>query len=468
MKLFSPFVLASFAAILPRGYATRTCDVHGKPYHIDHTISRDVCVIGGGSTGTYAAIRLKDAGKSVAVIEKVDQLGGHTQTYIDPATGIPVNLGVVVFHNTSLVLEYFARLNVSLTAVDLSASGGYVEYNDFRTGQIASNYTPSNPLPGLATYGAQLAKYPYVETGFDLPYPVPEDLLLSFGDFVEKYSLQSAMPFIYNFAQGLGDITSLSTLYVFKNFGSDILRMIANGGFLTAALGNNGLLYQSALAVLGTDVYLNSTIMAMDRSGRDHATIVVKTPTKRVEMQCKKIVFTIPPKLNNLHGFDLSYNETELFKKFKNTGYYTGLIRNSGIPDNTSVTNIGADTPFNSPTLPGIYSLTQTGIPGVVEFKYGSADSLNNTFVKQDILAATKRLQVIGKNASAEPELAIYYSHTPFECHVSAEEIKNGFYKKLIALQGQRRTWYTGGAFHTHDSSLLWAFTEALIPSILA
>ncbi|RDW92245.1 hypothetical protein BP5796_01639 [Coleophoma crateriformis] len=468
MKSFPSFVLASLAAILSRGYATSTCDVNGKHYQVADTISRDVCVIGGGSTGTYAAIRLKDAGKSVAVIEKVDQLGGHTQTYIDPATGVPVNLGVAVFHNTSLVLEYFARLNVSLTSIGISGGGASIVYNDFRTGLIASNYTPSNPAPGLAAYGAQLAKYPYVETGFDLPYPVPEDLLLSFGDFVEKYSLQSAMPFIYGFAQGLGDISSLPTLYVFKNFGSDILRLIATGGFLTTTLHNNGLLYQSAQAVLGKDVYFNSTVMTMDRSGRDHATIVVKTPTGMVEMQCKKIVFTIPPKLNNLHGFDLSHNETKLFQKFKNTGYYTGLVRNSGIPDNTSVTNIGADTRFNSPTLPGLYGLSQVGIPGLVDFKYGGASSLSDAFVKQDILAATKRLQVVGKNESAEPEVAVFYSHTPFECHVSAEEIKNGFYKKLIALQGQRRTWYTGGAFHTHDSSLLWAFTEELIPSILA
>lgn len=468
MKSTRSFIVASTVVLFSLGYSTSTCNVHGKPFQVDDTISRDVCVIGGGSTGSYAAIRLKDAGKSVAVIEKVGQLGGHTQTYIDPVTGFPVDVGVIVFHNTSLVLEYFARLNVSLTAAGTSDGSSITEYNDFRTGAIISNYTPSDPTAGLEAYGAQLAKYPYVETGFDLPYPVPEDLLLSFGEFVVKYSLQSATPFISSFAQGLGDILSLPTLYVFKNFGSDILRLIATGGFLTTALHDNSLLYQSALAVLGQDVYLNSTVMAMDRSGKDYATIIVEAPTKTVQMQCNKIVFTIPPKLNNLHGFDLSRNETELFRKFKNTGYYTGVIRNAGIPDNTSVTNVGVDTPYNLPPLPAIYGLSQTGIPGLINVKYGSADTVSDKFVMQDILAATKRLQVVGKNESAEPELAAYYSHTPFECHVSAEHIREGFYKKLIALQGQRRTWYTGGAFDTHDSSLLWKFTDGLIPSILA
>jgi hypothetical protein len=46
--------------------------------------------------------------------------------------------------------------------------------------------------------------------------------------------------------------------------------------------------------------------------------------------------------------------------------------------------------------------------------------------------------------------------------------IKAGFYRKLYALQGRNRTFYTGAAFHTHDSSLLWQFTEALLPRITA
>lgn len=44
-------------------------------------IERDVAIIGGGSAGTYAAVRLKDLGKSVIVIEKDVVLGGHTDTY---------------------------------------------------------------------------------------------------------------------------------------------------------------------------------------------------------------------------------------------------------------------------------------------------------------------------------------------------------------------------------------------------
>ena len=44
-------------------------------------IERDVAIIGGGSAGTYTAVRLRDMEKSVVVIEKDIVLGGHTDTY---------------------------------------------------------------------------------------------------------------------------------------------------------------------------------------------------------------------------------------------------------------------------------------------------------------------------------------------------------------------------------------------------
>ena len=86
-------------------------------------VHRDVCIIGGGSTGTYSAIRLHDSGQSVLVIEAQDRLGGHTETYTDPATNETIDIGVQVFHNISIVKDYFARFNIPPMNAPLTSPG---------------------------------------------------------------------------------------------------------------------------------------------------------------------------------------------------------------------------------------------------------------------------------------------------------------------------------------------------------
>jgi flavin-dependent dehydrogenase len=98
------------AAALPSQYS----DFKLEDYNFTDVITRDVCIVGGGSTGTYAAIRLLDLGKSVVVVEHKDRMGGHTQTYTDPQTGRPVEIGVLEFHNLDIVKNYFKHFNIPL------------------------------------------------------------------------------------------------------------------------------------------------------------------------------------------------------------------------------------------------------------------------------------------------------------------------------------------------------------------
>lgn len=113
------------------------------------TITVDVCIVGGGSTGTYSAVRLSEAfGKTVVVIEKTGRLGGHTETYIDPVTTFPVDYGVFGWHNISLVTDYFARLGVGLSAVPLS-NPFTTAFIDLKTGKVVPNYAPPDPIAGL-------------------------------------------------------------------------------------------------------------------------------------------------------------------------------------------------------------------------------------------------------------------------------------------------------------------------------
>jgi hypothetical protein len=91
-----------FGSILP---VLSTSPINGRDhFSAADTIIVDVCIVGGGSTGTYSAVRLsQDLGKSVVVVEKEGVLGGHTNTYIDPVTKFPIDYGVQASHNLSVV-----------------------------------------------------------------------------------------------------------------------------------------------------------------------------------------------------------------------------------------------------------------------------------------------------------------------------------------------------------------------------
>ncbi|MCJ1238349.1 hypothetical protein MMC14_006338 [Varicellaria rhodocarpa] len=451
--------------------ATPSVTLNPADFSPKNVIRRDVCIIGGGSTGTYSAVQLSDMGKSVIIVEAVDRLGGHTETYTDPTTNTTIDIGVLEWHQLDIVKKYLARFNIPLTIASSSSPGVVNEYADFSTGKIVSGFTPPNFTEALGEYVVQAAKYPDLGNGFYLPDPVPEDLLLPYGEFIKKYSLESFAYFHFNFAQGLGNLFNQLTLYVFKNFGLDVIRDLSIG-FLVTAQHDNSALYEAAQAELSSKdaVLLQSRVIAMDRNTPSQAKVLVQTPSGPKLIIAQKIILTIPPKLNNLHGWDLSHQETELFSQFKNSGYWTGLLRNTGIPDNVSLTNTGANTQYNVLDLPGAYGFSPTSVPGLRTCFYGSdTSSLSDAQVQANIIAEVKRLHTAGTftTPATEPEFAIFSAHTPFELTVSAEAIRAGFYTKLYALQGQRNTFYTGAAFHTHDSSLLWQFTQALLPSVV-
>jgi hypothetical protein len=444
--------------------AVLAVSIKATDYPAHAIITRDVAVIGGGSAGTYAAIGLRDLGKSVVVVEQQDRLGGHTQTYHDQATGATIDYGVILFHQLDIVKKYFARFNIPLTIADIS-SQGVTKYVDFHTGK-AVRFIPPNSTEALGVYALQLAQYPYLNDGFELPDQVPEDLLLPFGDFVTKYKLDAAVNTIFQFGQGLGDLLSQPTIYVFKNFHLDVLKSIATG-FLTTKNHDNSELYEKAQAELGVDALLNSRVLATNRDCPDGYThLLVKTPSGVKLIRAKKIVLTIPPKLGNLQGFDLDKTERKLFGQFSNSAYYTGILRNSGIPEDTTVANVGPNTRDNLPALPGVYSIMPTGVKGLANVKYGSAVALSDAQVKANIIAGVTRLRKAGTLDTTTPEFAVFSSHTPFELTVPAKAIKKGFYKELYGLQGHRNTYYSGATFNTHDSTEIWRFTEALLPKI--
>lgn len=427
-------------------------------------LERDVCVIGGGSSGTYTAVRLRDLGSSVVLVEHKNRLGGHCETYTDPATGLSTDIGVEVFNDLPVVRDYFGRFGVPLVSFT-EGSGPAPAYADFRSGKIVEAYAPPVPT-ALGTYFGILQQYPYLAAGYDLPDPVPAALLQPWGDFVAANGLDSIAQLAFQYAEGLNDLLRLPTLYVLKNFGLNVIESILTGGFLATPNHNSSALYEAASAFLGRDVLLGTSVVATQRDDQHGVQLLAATPQGPVTIRARKLVITIPTLPRTLAPFDLDAVELGLFSRFRQGNYYTALVRLPGVPDAMSVQNIGADTPYNIPPLPAAYSLLASHVPGLFNVKYASHTPLSDDVVRASMLESIVRLQATGTIPPTHPVFVDYSSHTPFELTVSAAEIAGGFYSSLYALQGRRSTYWNGAAFHDHNSALLWQFTERLIPAI--
>ncbi|KAJ0415685.1 hypothetical protein BJY00DRAFT_254020 [Aspergillus carlsbadensis] len=448
-----------FALALPSPGPNLEDDERDGPRRGSKVITRDVCIIGGGASGTYAAVRLRELGHSVVLVEREDHLGGHTRTYYDPE-GRPIDYGVWVYSNNTDAARFFAHFNIATVRQDFTRISEGSQRIDLRTGQRVP--PPSGSLVDAMTRYAQiLLQYPYLADGWDLPDPVPEDLLLSFRDFIARHNLGPAVETLTLYVQGLGDILDYPAVYVMKYFSFAVLLGIQQG-FTTSASLANGRLYEAAQTELGDDVLLSSTVIAASRSDDGHR-ILVSTPEGKHLIQADKLIITIPPLLQNLEPFDLDDRETDTFGQFDSSYYYTTVVSLPGVPNNVQILNRAVDTEYNVPVLPGTYVFYPSQVPTLFMGFFGGGDEdLTEEEVRETIIDNALQLRNAGYNVSG-PEILAYGNHSPFNLFVSSEAIANGFYRDLYSLQGLRKTWYTGAAWHAHDSAALWRFTERLL-----
>ncbi|KAF3005151.1 hypothetical protein E8E13_010489 [Curvularia kusanoi] len=444
-------------------------------YGQDNIVSVDVAIIGGGSVGTYSAFQLKDAGKKVLVIEKKGRLGGHTETFTDPETGSPIDIGVKLYYNDPIVYNYYKRFN--LTTSNINISGGPApQYIDFRTGKDLQGVPPSNSsalAAALGRYSAVLAKYPQLERGFFLPDPVPEELTMPFGQFVEKYDLGALVQFFFNIAGAFGDILELPTVQQFRAQSLELLATVQD--FQTSSVMNNSLLYGRAEAELSASksLFLNSNVLCTERVSKSGSVkLLVDTPQGRKLVVAKKLLITIPPTPAALKNFDINKEEFDIFSQLKGVGYYTSVIRNAA-PPNVQLQNLALTEPYALPPMPGFYTCNPSGVnPALHVCYYGTKldQILSDDDARAAIIASLKQYQAAnGVNLTGPPEFEVFSNHSPYYLMASAEATKEGFYKDMYALQGKRNTFWNGATWRTQDSTACWKFTkDVVVPQVLA
>src|SRR5699024_3506377 len=133
--------------------------------------------------------------------------------------------GVESFLDLDGAANFFDRFGVERTPshkANLST-----EYIDFSTGETVNFSVP--PIDAQMAALEKLLKIvepwaEYTQPGywnFPQPADIPEDLLISFGDFVAKYGLEDAMSLMYQSARlGVGNTARATTMFELQAFGT--------------------------------------------------------------------------------------------------------------------------------------------------------------------------------------------------------------------------------------------------------
>ncbi|EUC44611.1 hypothetical protein COCMIDRAFT_37601 [Bipolaris oryzae ATCC 44560] len=396
-------------------------------YKPEQVINTDVIIIGAGGAGCYSAIQLKDAGKKVVVIESKDRAGGHTETFFDPETKLPIDIGVKLYHDEPLVHKWFARFGLTTTQTAIPLSNA--QNVDLRTGRVLQGLPAVNQAAlsaAIQRYAAAISQWPELDAGFYLPDPVPEDLLLPFGQFAQKYNITDAVQTIYMLTPAFGDLAEIPTLQVIRTFSLSLVKTLQN--FQTSSVMNNSLLFQKLTAELlaSNSLLLSSRVVKTARVSKidGRVRVLVETPKGTRLIIAKKILITAPPTTSNLAPLDASGDELKLFTQFTSVNYFTTIVKNA--------------------------------FPG-------------NTSAKSAILADINRYRAANGITGPEPEILVASAHNPFNLMVGAEATRNGFYKKLYGLQSKRNTFWASATFRAHDSSATWAYiSRSVLPGLLA
>ena len=474
MRSFVSITAAAVVALPFALAAPRASKMDARYYNPEQVIDTDVVIIGGGGMGAYSAIQLQDMGKRVVVVESKHRLGGHTETYMDLETGFPIDMGVKLYHDEPLVHQWFARFNLSLTP--FSPVPPMPPQNvDFRTGQVLQGLPPANQTAmavALQKYAAVLAQYPELEGGFYLPDPVPEDLYMPFGQFVQKYDIADAVQTIFGLTSAFGDILEVPALQQMRTFSLGLLKTMQN--FQTSSVMNNSILFEAITAeLLATkSLLLSSKVRKTARISKidGGVKVLVDTPKGQRLIQAKKILMAIPPTPENLTPFDPSGDELKIFSQFTSVGYYTSIIRNAG-PTNVTMQNLALDKPYALPPMPAIYNVNPTANPTLSLVYYGTkvGQYLSDEEAQAAILADLNRYRAANNITGPAPEFVAFSNHSPYNMMVGGEATKNGFYKELYGLQAKRNTFWTGAAWRAHDSSSSWAYTSrSVLPALVA
>lgn len=416
--------------------------------------------------------------------------GGHTSVYHDPATGKPINVGVQAWMEYKDTFDFVTRMGVS-TNGSMHFASLTSKFVDFQTGRLVDGYAaPANDakFAALQVYLDACEKYEnmLLPGFFDFPDPaqIPEDLLMPFGQFVDKYGIAAAVPQLWqSTVQGVGNFMDVPTMYVMQASPAPMVRaLLGKGAAAVPPSGNLHELFERIEEFLGDDVQYSSQAVASTRTEDDGVSVTIQSSIDNANctVHAKRLLLAVEPTAANTAPFDLDDAERAVFAQLGYTTVYAGIVRHPSLQVGTSY---GNTLPAAAPANYTVYPLPAQ--VGRFDYLDTTADMFSFTAVgRADDTPASMRA-LIGRaiagmvstgvagaeadaaGAPAEVEFPAFADHGLMHSRVSAAELRGGFIQRQLGLQGRRSTWYTGAAFTSAFSTVLWEYNNVLLPHVI-
>lgn len=392
-------------------------------------------------------------------------------TYIDPTTNQTTDYGVILYTNTSIARNYFEQLGVEYGPYVGYFPNGSTKYIDYTTGDELSAPAPGNATAAAQIYLEQMQSYGdlFTAPGYFLPDPIPEDLLLPWGEWLEKYN---ATAFAYDvYYVQAGNALQQLTLNIMKYY--SILEFSV-GRLYTVNRGNQ-IIYNTAYNKINgpENVFLNSEIQNITRSD-DGVVAVVKTSCGIQTFRAKKLILAIRPRYVDLEPFlDLRPNEINITSEFSNLHTWTCILNGTGLPLDTGYQLVDPAGQGGIPPLPETLGISQSGIEDVEARAFWWSTSADVTREKAESSLLRTAYFVQGAMNARSPEgerptINGLLKHSPYFVYPSRDAVANGFYDDMNSMQGQYNTYWTGAAWESESSQGIWAFTEEImLPALL-
>jgi len=403
-----------------------------------------ICIIGAGAAGLTAAESLKARGyQNVTILEKEACAGGKCRSIEYGGRSYELGAGIVAANNRT-VIGLAVKMDVRLAPVDTGSDNLY----DIGTGGAADDIlSPGEKLSFLwqllLRYRRLCQRHEQVLTpGLAGTDP---SLALNFKDWADENGIELVGAYFERFFTGFGYgyWEEIPAAYVLKYYDWETLKSYVRGGFFIFPDGIQTLWKKVAER---HDVRYGTHIRHIARNGP----VTVETTDGRMEFD--ELLLSCP--LDDALSFmDGSETEKDLFSRIVYCDYWTHACIIRGFPQQTGF-------------IPDHLRPERKGHPMFWYKRYDDSDlytmyvlgdrQMTEAQITDNIRASVERL-----GGRLEHVHSVHrWKYFP---HVGTADMRNGYFDRLEAMQGNNHTYYIGELPNFSTVELTAAYAEALV-----